>query len=428
MEVGVNPGHFSIYAGHLVAMASHDPGLYHCHLDRRSLYCPGRIQDFAYNEVKKIEHQGQAGNPLTGDTVFMKYLFQIFFMLLILGILAGANIYLSRRFAWYFQAGQIWPLYVGFALLTLFMIAGIVAFTNATGIAGHLMYITGATLVGLMLYLLLSVLVVDVVRMVVKLQPRIYGFTVLFMTLLVSVYGILNAFNVHIKEIEVEIPQLKQEVRVMHLTDIHLGHFRGPRFLQKLVDITNGQRVDMVLITGDLFDGRIRFCDECLDPMKKLNAPAYFVEGNHDGYSGVERVKSGLRKVGVTVLSNEIVSQGEIQIIGLNHMSAAIKSILPGIPTDPEKPLILLHHSPHGIEYAKQKGVDLYLAGHTHAGQLFPVNHIGNLIYRYNKGLHDFEGTKIYVGEGAGTFGPPMRIGTHSAVTIIKLSPGKQVE
>ncbi|MFO7669173.1 MAG: metallophosphoesterase [Bacteroidales bacterium] len=355
----------------------------------------------------------------------MKHLFPIFFMLLLLGILAGANIYLSRRFAWYFHAIQIWPLHVGFAFITLFMIIGIVAFTNASGIAGHLVYIAGATLMGLMLYLLLSVLLVDLVRMGVKLQPRIYGFAVLFLTVLVSAYGILNAFNVRIREIEVEIPRLKQEVRAMHLTDIHLGHFRGHRFLQKLVDITNEQQVDMVLITGDLFDGRIRFCDECLDPLKKLDAPAYFVEGNHDRYSGVERVKSGLRKVGVTVLSNEIVTRGEIQIIGLNHIPATIQSILPGIPTDPEKPLILLHHSPHGIEFANRKGVDLYLSGHTHAGQLFPVNYIGELIYQYNKGMHDYQGTKIYVGEGAGTFGPPMRLGTHSTVTIITLSPGK---
>ncbi len=110
--------------------------------------------------------------------------------------------------------------------------------------------------------------------------------------------------------------------------------------------MTNAQQVDMVLITGDLYDGKIRFCDTCLDPLQTLNAPAYFVEGNHDGYSGVERVKSGLRKVGVNVLSNEMKMQGEIQIIGLNHMSAdekdvnmhanrhkaTISSILPGIP------------------------------------------------------------------------------------------------
>lgn len=366
----------------------------------------------------------------------MKQFLPILFILLI--ILAGANIYLSRRFAWYFNAEQIWPFHLGFAFLVLIMIVGVAVFTNSTRMAGHLIYCCGAILMGLLLYLVLSVVVVDLLRLVLKLPPRFYGFAVLFLTLSVSLYGIVNAFNIRTRQIEVEMPGLKQELKAMHLTDIHLGHFRGSAFLQKLVDLTNEQQVDMVLITGDLYDGKIRFCESCLDPLKQLSAPVYFVEGNHDGYSGVERVKRSLRKVGVKVLSNEMAMQDEIQIIGLNHMSAdkstvnmhansqqaTISSILPGIPADPEKPIILLHHSPHGIEYALQKGVDLYLAGHTHAGQLFPVNYIGGLIYQFNKGLHDYKGTKIYVGEGAGTFGPPMRIGTQSTITVIHLKPG----
>lgn len=370
----------------------------------------------------------------------MKQILPFIFMLLFLGILVGANIYLSRRFAWYFGLESIWPLHLGFALLTILMIAGVAAFTNSVSTIGHLIYISGAFLMGFLLYLVLSILLVDLASLFLKLEPRYYGMAVLLLSLVVSAYGIINAFTIRTKEIEVEIPGLEKELRAMHLTDIHLGHFRGPAFLQKLVDQTNDQDVDMVLITGDLYDGKIRFCDACLDPLQALAAPVYFVEGNHDGYSGIERVKNGLEKVGVHVLSNEMALQGEIQIIGLNHMSAdsgnvnmhanghgaTISSVLPGIPTDPEKPVILLHHSPHGIEYANQKGVDLYLAGHTHAGQLFPANYIGNLIYRYNKGLHEYQGTKIYVGEGAGTFGPPMRIGTRSTITVFTLKPGKK--
>ena len=345
----------------------------------------------------------------------MKQIFPLIFLLLFLGILLGVNIYLSKRFAWYFSLEPTWPLQLGFALLTLLMIVGVAAFTNATGLGGHLIYCAGAILMGVLLYLVLSVLVVDLARLVIHVPARFYGFAVLILTLSLSVYGILNAFNVLTREIEVEIPGLNRDTKAMHLT--------------------NEQEVDMVFITGDLFDCKIRFCDECLSSLKSLNAPVYFVEGNHDGYSGIERVKSDLRKVGVRVLSNEMATQGEIQIIGLNHMSAddknrnmhanghaaTIQSILPGLPTDPEKPIILLHHSPHGIEYANQKGVDLYLSGHTHAGQLFPVNYIVNLIFRFNKGLHDFKGTRIFVGEGAGTFGPPMRLGTHSTITLIKL-------
>jgi predicted MPP superfamily phosphohydrolase len=89
----------------------------------------------------------------------------------------------------------------------------------------------------------------------------------------------------------------------------------------------------------------------------------------------------------------------------------------------PGKPTVLLHHSPDGIQYANQHGVNLYLAGHTHAGQLFPVKYIAHLFFDYNKGLHDFKGTKMFVSQGVGTFGPPMRVGTKSEIVVITLKP-----
>ncbi len=102
---------------------------------------------------------------------------------------------------------------------------------------------------------------------------------------------------------------------------------------------------------------------------------------------------------------------------------ATIKEILSELDINTDKPSILLHHSPDGIKYANEKGVDLYLAGHTHAGQLFPVNFLNELLFAYNKGLHDFNGTQIYVSHGAGTFGPPMRVGTRSEITLLTLVP-----
>ena len=86
-------------------------------------------------------------------------------------------------------------------------------------------------------------------------------------------------------------------------------------------------------------------------------------------------------------------------------------------------PLILLHHGPAGIKYAAEAGVDLYLAGHTHGGQMFPATLVARAIFEYNKGLHKFRNTYIHVCEGTGTFGPPMRVGTISEMTILNLIP-----
>jgi len=278
---------------------------------------------------------------------------------------------------------------------------------------------------------------VDLVRTFTSFSPKAYGIAALSITLLVTLGGILNAWNIQVTSQEIKLKGLKTEIRAMHLSDIHIGHFRGKNFLQKIVDKTNEQDVDVVFITGDLFDGRINLTKEDLAPLTNLNAPIYFVEGNHDKYTGVQTINSMLREIDVKVLENEVTHFSELQIIGLNHMAAdnktfnihasaegpTIETTLAELNLFKNKPTVLLHHSPDGIKYANQYGVDLYLAGHTHAGQLFPIKYIAHLLFDYNKGLHDYKGTKIYVSQGAGTFGPPMRVGTKSEITLITLQP-----
>ena len=144
-----------------------------------------------------------------------------------------------------------------------------------------------------------------------------------------------------------------------------------------------------------------------------------------------------LQNVGIEVLENRVVQWNDIQIVGLNHMIPdenfaktlgikniyTIKSILSKLTIINHKPSILLHHSPDGIKYANQSGVDLYLSGHTHAGQLFPIKYIAKMMFSYNQGLHQYKDTKLIVSQGVGTFGPPMRIGTQSEIIVLNLTP-----
>ena len=369
----------------------------------------------------------------------MKYMMLVI-MLAFFGLLIGSNIYLSRRFAWFFSFENTRSLYITFAALTIFMLVGGIAFTNGTSVISNIIYSTAAIIMGFLLYLLLSALTVDLIRIFTKWQPKVYGITTISIAAIVSLYGIWNASNTKTVRISIPVEGIKKEVKVMHLTDIHIGHFWGKNFLQQIVDKTNEQKVDVVFITGDLFDGRIRLSNENLAPLKQLRVPVYFVEGNHDGYTGAKEIKDKLRESGVIVLEDEVTSWGEFQIIGLNHMLAdstsvdmhatgernTIQEVLSSLSIDKQIPTILLHHSPDGIKYANKKGVDVYLAGHTHAGQMFPINFLGEWIFAYNKGLHDYKGTKIYVSEGAGTFGPPMRVGTKSEITVINLTPIKK--
>ena len=368
----------------------------------------------------------------------MRQLVPFIFILAFLGFVVGVNIYFSKRFSWYFGISQIYKLYIAFALLTVFLLGGIIVFSNSVSPFGRLAYMLASVSMGFALYLIMSVIVVDLVHFIVKVHPVYYGITALALAAIVFICGIWNAYNPRTSYIEVPIAGITKEIRALHLSDVHLGHFRGKDYLQKVVDTAKKLDPDLVFLTGDLFDGKIRLDGDVISPLGQLEMPVYFVEGNHDGYSGAERIKQELRATGVIVLENEVTNWGEFQIIGLNYMPAdsqalamhgggkhsTIKETLANLDINKEKPSILLHHSPVGIHYASEQGVDLYLAGHTHGGQLFPVNHIVKLMFRYSGGLHEYNGTQVYVSRGTGTFGPPLRVGTRSELAVFNLKPG----
>jgi predicted MPP superfamily phosphohydrolase len=367
----------------------------------------------------------------------MRNLVLLLFLIAFLGLVAGVNIYISRRFSYYFGIAQIRRIYAVSGLLTVFMLGAIRMFTNSVNPFGHAMYMAASVLVGFALYLMMSFILIDLIHLFVKVKPVLLGISAVALAAIVFSYGIWHAYNPRITTIEIPIKGITKEIRALHISDIHLGHFRGEKYMRKIVEATRGLGIDIVFMTGDLFDGKIRPQEEAISPLEQLGVPVYFVEGNHDGYAGPETIKQKLRKRGMIVLENEVVYWGEWQIIGLDYMEAdspshdrkalregsAIRDILPALGIDPAKPSILLHHSPIGIEYTSQHGIDLYLAGHTHAGQLFPVTFLAKFMYPYYKGLYEYGKTRIYVSQGAGTFGPPLRVGTRNELAVIILKP-----
>jgi len=367
----------------------------------------------------------------------MKYLFPLIMTLVMITVLVASNIYISKRLGWIFSLDSLRLVHILVALVPVLMFTGLIGFSNSVSIAGHLLYSVAAITTGIVLYLLVSMLAIDVVTVFYKLKPALYGILVLGGTLLISAYGLWNATNTKLIFQEIGIKNLEREVKVMHFSDIHLGHFRGKAYLEKITNLAIAEKPDFVVITGDLFDGRIRLHSESLDPLREFKVPVYFVEGNHDKYSGVKEIKGLLRSVGVRVLENEVETFKDLQIIGLNHMAAdsetrsippnpgdtSIERVLAEMEIDSLMPSVLLHHSPHGMKHVSAKGVDLYLSGHTHGGQLFPITLLNDLLFKYNKGLHAYKGTQIFVSRGAGTFGPPMRVGARSEVVLLTLQP-----
>ena len=356
------------------------------------------------------------------------------FLVIFLAIIGSAAFYMASRTAFVFGCGRWW-FFAGYFILAFVSLAAMMVVRKLYPTL-HPFLVILSTLVGVLLYMLIILLLTDAVNIFAHFSPKKYGLIVAISTILISVYGILNTSFPRLKTVEIDIPKLTKPVQIAQLSDVHIGHFRGERNLRRIVQIVNQTEAQMVVITGDMFESFYNLNHETLRPLAELKVPIFFVSGNHDMYVNVDSVKQLMRDAGVNVLENSMTECCGIQIVGLDymrpddhtpdHMHAGvgirtIENTLPNIALDSTKPTILLHHNPVGAEYAEKAGIDLYLAGHTHGGQLFPITILNDHIFNFNRGLYRHGNLQIYTSEGSGTFGPPMRVGTRSEVTLIKL-------
>jgi len=259
---------------------------------------------------------------------------------------------------------------------------------------------------------------------------------------LLFIFGVWNAFHPQIKNIEIKIknlPVVWQNKTIVQLSDVHLGHVHGVKFLQDIVAKTNTQNPDLVLITGDLFDGMDGDLSVFIDALKSIKSKegTFFVIGNHETFLGIDRAYLVLMESGIKVLDNEFVDLNGLQLVGLSYQGShgapsvtgkirdisEIFSSLKEKGFDQARPSILMHHAPTNIVQAKANGVDLQLSGHTHVGQTIPLGMFTRMIYgRYYYGLSVENEFSIYTSSGAGTWGPPMRIGNTPEIVSIKIS------
>ena len=262
--------------------------------------------------------------------------------------------------------------------------------------------------------------------------PAVFGLPAVALACLYSGYGVWNAYHPRVEDVVVKIKNLPPDWRgkkVVQLSDVHLGHVLGAGFLQGIVEETNAQNPSMVFITGDLFDGADGRLDDLVAPLNGLRAPGgvFYVTGNHETYLGVDRAYAALKKTKARILNDEMVVIDGLQIIGISYpqrgFSKDIAEVTRKLPDfNPRLPSVLLYHSPTQIEQAKAAGINLQLSGHTHKGQIFPIQFISRLVYgKYYNGLYVEGDYTIYTSSGAGTWGPTMRTGNHPEITVIHL-------
>jgi len=248
--------------------------------------------------------------------------------------------------------------------------------------------------------------------------------------LLAGIGAIVNAAWTRVVRITVKLPNLPSAWRgrtAALVSDLHLGHVRNSSFLRRIVRKLSQLHPDVLFIPGDMYDGTAVDLERLAKPWAAFSAPfgAYFITGNHEQFSSPSKYLDAVRQCGIRVLDNEKIVLDGLQVVGVHfHDSTNVerfRSILRQADLDRNVASILLIHNPNRLPVAAEAGVSLQLSGHTHLGQFFPFTAIVSRIYgKYAYGLNRFGDLAVYTSCGAGTWGPPMRLGSNPEIVLIR--------
>ena len=227
------------------------------------------------------------------------------------------------------------------------------------------------------------------------------------------------------------LPEGLDGFTIAQVSDTHIGLTLGRDWARKVVDEVRALAPDMIVHTGDMVDGSVEALKDAVHPFGELSAPhgVWFCTGNHEYYSGVLPWLKEIRRLGMTPLVNEHrlvdTGHGKILMAGVTDYDAA--RILPAHASSPEAAMagapdhdlsILLAHRPRSVFAGSEAGFDVQLSGHTHGGQYFPYTLAIHLFQPYVRGLYHHGDTLLYVNQGTGYWGPPLRLGTVPEITL----------
>jgi len=296
----------------------------------------------------------------------------------------------------------------------------------------------------LLLYLLITVLALDaaigllrLTRVLSKPSVRAPRFKArrlalcLIVPVLVVVLGAINHRTLRVHEFTVEVPRraaAAREMTIVFMSDLHFRDLVSNRFLDELTAKVNAQKPDLILLGGDLLEGDRRGEDTTRyeRALRRMNAKygVFGAPGNHEGFS-----RSGgagfLERSGIRLLQDESVVIDETLVLagrrdGRSRNRKAVADLLASARRD--LPAVLLAHRPTGFDDARAAGVDLQLSGHTHHGQLFPVNLITARQYDLSWGHLEKGGAHLIVTSGVQGWGPPVRTVGASEIVVVHLA------
>jgi predicted MPP superfamily phosphohydrolase len=365
----------------------------------------------------------------------MKFWVIIFFLLPILG-----NVYVFWRI-W-----QILPFVTPMKVLTLSILSlGLILLFVNFGIGlekmpmslATVVYEIGTSWVFILLYLFMMFLLMDIGRLVHLVPPSFMhdsikgSITVLAVILSLFIYG-----NIHYNH-KVRQPltlktdkHLDKSLKIVMLTDLHLGYHNRRAEFHKWVDLINAEYPDLVLIGGDIVDISVHplLEDNMAQEFHRLNAPVYACLGNHEYYSGDAKARQFFHDAGIILLRDSVAEVDGINIIGRDDRTNPYRKSVSDLvaKADKSKFTLMMDHQPYKLDDAEKAGVDFQLSGHTHYGQVWPISWIEDAMYEDAYGPLQKGKTQYYVTSGIGIWGGKFRIGTQSEYLVVNLIENKE--
>lgn len=256
----------------------------------------------------------------------------------------------------------------------------------------------------------------------------------LFFTLSVGavIRGMYNAFHPRIRHIEVfirDLPEFWEGKKIIQLSDVHLGAIYGADHFRHIAEMTNAENPEMIVFTGDTFDGMRGSLAEFAEPLSRVRARSgsFFIIGNHETYLGVNLALEVIRKTRIHVLQDAVVDVKGLKLIGLSYPERGkrkrfARRLAQLQPLYEGHPSLLLVHSPEGIKKISRMGISLQLSGHTHYGQMAPYNMVTHLLHKgFDYGKYEMGDYTLYTTNGIGTWGPPIRFGNVPEIVSVTL-------
>ena len=321
-----------------------------------------------------------------------------------------------------------------FAFLLLFV--GFSRHVHLSMPLATLVYEIGTSWLIILLYLFMAFLLLDIGRWV-HLVPATFlknswsgTLAVTAFMFIIFLYG-----NIHYHQ-KVRQPlmlttgkTLSRKMKVVMLSDLHLGYHNRRSEFAKWVDKINEEKADLILVAGDIIDKNIQPLEEqeMHQEFLRLNAPVVACLGNHEYYGGESNALLFYKKADITLLRDSVTTVGDLCIIGRDDRSnpkrKTLSELMKGV--DSTKYLVVLDHQPIQLEEAEQNGIDFQLSGHTHHGQVWPISWITESIYECAFGEWQRGSTRYYVTSGIGIWGGKFRIGTRSEYVVAEITPDR---